>query len=313
MRLAFDRELLKRCWFLAGPTNAGKTNVSLELASQMNAEIVAMDSMSLYRGMDIGTAKPDHGAREWIPHHLVDVIEPQEEYSLAQYVQAAEAACRDIVRRGLTPLFVGGTGLYLRSVLRGIFDGPPADWDRRRLWAAEAERFGPEVLHQRLAQVDRSTAERLHPNDVRRVSRALEVYELTGRPLSEWHREGPLPLDERTPHVYWLSPDREWLHWNIGRRVQQMLEQGLLEEVRRLAAGPSLSRTARQAVGYKELFDYLEGTVAYEDAVRQIEEHTRQFAKRQFTWFRNLEECVPVEIRGDETPQEVANELLARR
>lgn len=312
MRLAFDLNLLKRCWFLAGPTAVGKTNVSLELASQLDAEIVAMDSMSLYRGMDIGTAKPDSSACEWIPHHLVDILEPSEEYSLAEYLQAAQTACAGIVARGKTPLFVGGTGLYLRSILRGLFDGPPADWERRQQWATEAEQFGPEVLHQRLAAIDPPTAARLHPNDVRRVTRALEVYELTGKPLSEWQREAPLPLKERTPHVYWLSPPRDWLHGRIGHRVQQMMDAGLLQEVRRLAAGP-VSRTARQAVGYKELFDHLEGKLSLEEAVRQIVEHTRQFAKRQYTWFRNLEECVPVPIEGDETPQEVANELLARR
>jgi tRNA dimethylallyltransferase len=312
MRLAFDRELLKQCWFLAGPTASGKTAVSLELASQLDAEIVALDSMSLYRGMDIGTAKPDSAAREWIPHHLVDILDPSEDYSLAEYLNAAQTACAGIVARGKTPLFVGGTGLYLRSILRGIFNGPPADWDRRRQWIAEAEQLGPETLHQRLAKVDLATADRLHPNDIRRVIRALEVYELTGTPLSGWQREAPLSVEDRTPHVYWLSPTREWLHDRIALRVRQMMDAGLLDEVRRLAAGP-ISRTARQAVGYKELFDYLESQVALEDAVRLIEDHTRQFAKRQFTWFRNLEECVPVPIQGDETPQEVATVLLSHK
>ena len=310
--MAFERELLRRCWFLAGPTASGKTNVSLELAGQLGAEIVSMDSMSLYRGMDIGTAKLDCGDSEWIPHHLLDILDPHEEYSLAQYVRAAEAACEGIVARGKTPLFVGGTGLYLRSVLRGIFSGPPADWDRRRKWAAEVERLGPEYLHHRLAEVDPATAARLHANDVRRVMRALEVYELTGKPLSEWQREQPLPVEDRTPHVYWLDPPREWIHERIGRRVQLMMDVGLLEEVRRLSARP-VGRTARQAVGYKELFDHLEGRISLEDAVREIVEHTRQLAKRQFTWFRNLEECVAIPIEGDETPQEVANELLRRK
>lgn len=313
MRLAFDRELLKRCWFLAGPTAAGKTAISLELADRLGAEIVALDSMSLYRGMDIGTAKPDLAARARVRHHLLDLIAPQEEFSIAQYLEAALEACREIVNRGRIPLFVGGTGLYLRTILRGLFVGPPADWDRRHRWETEAQHSGPEVLHHRLAEVDAASATRLHVNDVRRVIRALEVYELTGRPLSEWQQERPLPVAERTPHVYWLAPDRTWLHERIGRRVQQMLAEGLLEEVRRIAAGPPVSRTARQAVGYKELFDHIAGALSLDEATELIVEHTRQFAKRQFTWFRNLEECVEIPVHGDESPSALAEELASRR
>lgn len=310
--LSFPAPLLKRCWFLAGPTASGKTAVGIELARRLNAEIVALDSMSLYRGMDIGTAKPDAEQRRLVPHHLLDIIEPQEEYSLAEYVHSARVVCEDIVSRARTPLFVGGTALYLRSILRGICEGPAADWSLRQRLHDEAERHGPEVLHQRLQQVDPVAAARLHVHDLRRVIRALEVFEQTGTPLSDQQQENARPLNERTPHVYWLASERDWLHARIALRVEQMFAAGLLEEVRCLASGPPLSRTAAQAVGYRELFDHLAGKLTYAEAKEQVIIHTRQFAKRQYTWFRNLEECVAVSMTGTESAVELAERIQGR-
>lgn len=308
-------DILARCWFLAGPTAAGKTAVGIELAHWINAEIVCLDSMTLYRGMDIGTAKPTAEERARCPHHLFDIIEPHQEFSVVEYLTAAEGVCREILSRGKAPLFVGGTGLYLRSVLRGVFQGPTADWDLRRRWEAQVQHHGEAWLHEHLRKIDPASAKRLHPRDVRRIIRAIEVFELTGRPLSEQQQQPPLPVELRPRHVYWLSPPREWLYRRIDERVVAMVQAGLLDEVRRLTNLPMpLSRTARQALGYKEVLDWLErlGTDSAElppTVIAKIQLRTRQFAKRQHTWFRNLEECRAVTITGGESAAELAQRI----
>ena len=310
MKLPID--ILKRCWFLAGPTAVGKSEVGVELALRINAEIISLDSMSIYRGMDIGTAKPSADLRRIVPHHLIDVVEPHEEFSVAQFVDAAAVISQQIVSRGRVPLFVGGTGLYLRSLLRGVFEGPSADPKLRRELEADAARLSPAELHARLESVDPVSAARIHANDVRRVIRALEVYTTTGLALSQLQRQQPLPPDERPAKVLWLAPPRPWLYERINRRVEKMFADGLLEEVRRLlAAERPLSRTARQALGYQEAIDHLEGRFTLEETVTRIQTRTRQFAKRQHTWFRHLEECRVVEISGDETASELAERIAS--
>ncbi len=305
-------EILKQCWFLAGPTATGKSEAAVELARRINAEIVSLDSMSLYRGMDVGTAKPSPELRQVVPHHLIDVLEPHEEFSVAQYVRAAGSISKEIIARGRTPLFVGGTGLYLRSLLRGVFEGPSADPELRRELEGDAVRLTPEELHRRLRSVDPSSAGRIHPHDVRRIIRALEVHARTGRPLSELQRQAPFRSTGGRANVFWLSPPRAWLYDRINRRVDKMFEEGLLEEVRGLLAAPRpLSRTARQALGYQEAIDHLEGRTSLEKAVANIQMRTRQFAKRQHTWFRHLDECLPIEMSGDETPAVLAERLAA--
>ncbi len=305
--------ILKRCWFLAGPTACGKSAAGSELAELLNAEIIALDSMSLYRGMEVGTAKPDAAARARIPHHLIDILDPHEEYSLAQFVEAAEAAARTIVGRGRVPLFVGGTGLYLRGVLRGVFEGPPADWELRHELEALAGREGNEAVHARLNEVDPDLATRLHPQDLRRAIRGIEVFELTGVPLSQQQRQEPLPANERPQHVYWLQPPRGWLYERIDRRVEEMFRCGLVAEVERLLKHERpLGKSARQALGYKEVIEHLEGRLSLPEAVALIQTRTRQFAKRQHTWYRNLAECQPIEITGSETPREIAERITGR-
>ena len=310
--MQFSPDLLNQCWFLSGPTACGKSAVGLELAGLIDAEIVSLDSMSLYRGMDIGTDKPSQEDRLRVPHYLINIIDPHEEFSLAEYVEAAEKACRTIVSRNRVPLFVGGTGLYLRGVLRGVFDGPAADWEFRRTCEQQAHNKGPGYLHKQLQKVDPDSAETLHRNDTRRLIRALEVFHLTGKPLSEQQQQPLLPPEQRPQHVYWLNPTRERLYERINHRVPRMLEQGLLDEVRMLltAEKKPISRTARQALGYKEAFQFLNGEFEFDELLNLIQTRTRQFAKRQHTWFRNLEECRPIEISGDESPSEVAKGIL---
>jgi tRNA dimethylallyltransferase len=227
---------------------------------------------------------------------LLDVLEPWESASVAWWLQQAAAACRDIERRGRRALFVGGTPLYLKALLRGLFDGPPADDALRRHLTREAERAGRQAVHDRLARVDPLTAARLHPNDLRRVVRALEVWELTGRPLSSWQQqwaEGRSPPD--LPSVLWLDLPRDELYARIDARVPRMIAAGLVEEVRTLRRLPRpLSREAAQALGYKEMFAYLDGRATLEDTVRQIQTRSRNLAKRQLAWFRHLPEGRPV-------------------
>ena len=319
--MRFDLDILRKCWFLAGPTACGKSEVSVELASQIGAEIVSLDSMALYRGMDIGTATPSRVLCDRVPHHLIDVIDPHEECTVVEYIEASERTCREILARQRVPLFVGGTGLYLRSLLRGVFVGPPADWEFRRRMDEEAASRGTGVLHHKLNEVDPVSAAALHPNDARRVIRALEVYHLTGIPLSQQQKEEPLPVELRPSHVCWLSPPRPWLYDRINRRVEQMIEDGLIAEVQRLLnLSKPLSRTAHQALGYKEVIEALErgksaeivGT-ALEELIELIQTRTRQFAKRQFTWFRNLVECDAISMTGCETTSELANSVINHR
>ncbi|MBN2216730.1 MAG: tRNA (adenosine(37)-N6)-dimethylallyltransferase MiaA [Pirellulales bacterium] len=280
------------CWFLTGPTASGKTVVGLALARRIGAEIVSMDSMALYRGMDIGTAKPTPDERREVPHHLVDVLDPHEEFSLAQYVDAAAEAARDIRRRGRAVLFVGGTPLYLKALLRGIFDGPAADWPLRRRLLDEAASNGPNMLHQRLAQVDPQAAERLHPNDLRRIIRAIEVHKKTGQPISRLQEQFDHAHPANQCRVFVLSWPRETLYERINGRVCQMFDAGLVDEVRRLLANPrGLSRTASQAMGYREVIEFLQRGGHVAKTIELVQVHTRQFAKRQGTWFRGLSEC----------------------
>jgi tRNA dimethylallyltransferase len=291
-------DVFRDALILTGPTGSGKSRLALDLAERLDAEIISMDSMALYRHMDVGTAKPSADDRQRVPHHLIDVLEPWESASVAWWLERAAECCRAITARGKRVLVVGGTPLYLKALLCGLFDGPPADDALRRRLSDEAEQQGRHNLHDRLARVDPVSAARLHPNDVRRVIRALEVWELTGRPISAWQTqwtasEGAGPAPDR-PRCFWLDLPRPVLFARINARVRQMIEQGLVEEVRALRQMERpLSREAAQALGYKEMFDCLDGLLGLEETIERIQTRSRQFAKRQISWFRHLPECRP--------------------
>jgi tRNA dimethylallyltransferase len=278
---------------LTGPTGSGKTSLGLELAERLGAEIVSMDSMALYRGMDIGTAKPTQAERRRVPHHLIDVLDPWESASVAWWLEHAAICCRDIEARGKRVLFVGGTPLYLKALRFGLFDGPPADSALRQRLTEEAERSGGHVLHERLAQADPVTAARLHPNDHRRIIRALEVWELTGRPISAWQQQWARDVEPAaTDQVLCLDLPRDELYARIDARVQQMVADGWVEEAQALRRLPRpLSREAAKALGYQEIFAYLDGRASLADTIVYIQMHSRRFAKRQLTWFRHLPGC----------------------
>jgi tRNA dimethylallyltransferase len=280
---------------LTGPTASGKSALGVRLAGALGAEIISLDSMAVYRGMDIGTAKPTVQERQGIHHHLMDVLDPWESATVAWWLREAARCCRDIQERGRRVLFIGGTPFYLKAMLLGLFEGPPGNMELRGQLEAQAQAVGPELLHRRLAAVDPEAAARLHPNDRRRVVRALEVWELTGQPLSRWQQQWSRPAPVHGPRCWWLDLPRAQLYERINARVDRMFASGLVEEVEALCSLPRpLSREARQALGYKEVLDHLDGKVQLADTVERVKLHSRNFAKRQITWFRHLPGCRPV-------------------
>ena len=276
---------------VVGSTASGKTALAVELARQLGGEIVSCDSMQIYRGMNIGTATPDESERCGIPHHLMDFVDPTDPrgYSCADYVTDARAAVADILARGKLPILCGGTGLYLDAFLRGgSFEVTDSDPVLRAELCALAEREGNLALHAMLSELDPETAATVHPNNVKRVARAIEIYRTTGRKKSELDRESREPDCPYNATVMGLCYDsRSLLYDRIDRRVDIMMEQGLLDETRRLRDMGvfRVCQTAAQAIGYKELFPYLDGEASLESCVETLKMATRRYAKRQITWF----------------------------
>jgi len=301
-------QLALSCWFLTGATASGKSRTSLVLAERLNAEIVSLDSMAIYRGMDIGTAKPGAAEQAQVPHHIIDVVDPTEQFSVSQYRDAALEKIRQIQGQGKQVLFVGGTALYLKALLRGMFDGPPADWDFRKQVEAEIAEAGAGLLHQRLEMVDPVAASNLHPNDHRRIIRALEVYKTTGKPISHLQMEFDEGRDSQSCRVFTIRHDRAILHERIESRVEAMFELGLVAEVQGLLAKwGALGHTASQAVGYREVIDFLEGTKSEAEMFEQVKIRTRRFARHQETWFRGMSECEIIDIAKDFEPKALAD------
>ena len=279
---------IENATFLTGATASGKTALGVRMARELGAEIISLDSIAIYRGMDIGSAKPTLAEREGIAHHLIDIVDPWEEYSIALYLKAASQAAREIRRRGKNVLFVGGTPLWLKGCLYGLFEGPAAD-SAFRLAMDALEKERPGALYERLQSVDPVSAARLHPNDRRRLIRALEVYEITGRPISEFQKQFDAPPKARGNRLLILTRPRAELYDRINRRVDAMREAGFLDEVRRLLQlERPLSRTALSGVGYRELIEVAEGRTEPDAAFEAIKISTRHFAKRQETWFRSF-------------------------
>ena len=296
---------------VAGPTASGKTALGIALAKDFNGEIVSADSMQIYRGMDIGTAKATMAEREGIPHHMLDVAEPWEDYSVARYVEQAEACCRDILRRGKLPILVGGTGLYIDSLVSGRdFAAVDSDQGLREALSVEYDALGGEAMHRRLQEIDPERAAILHPGDKRRIVRALEVYRLTGMTITEHDRQTralPKRFDAAAIHLNFKN--RAALYARIDRRVDMMVEQGLFREVEGLlAAGLSPESTAMQAIGYKEAVRSLRGELRREEAVALIMQASRRYAKRQLTWFNRDKEALPI-LWEDEPDFEYARRL----
>ena len=269
-----------------GPTASGKTDLAIELVEPLNAELVSVDSALVYRGLDIGSAKPDY------PHHLMDIRDPSDPYNVADFVRDADAAVADIVARGRTPILVGGTMLYFKAFLEGLSPMPESDPETRAHIEAEAEVRGWPVLHAGLAAVDPTSAANMHPNHSSRITRALEVYRLSGTPLSQWQQQSQdrvLPAERYCVHQFALAPfDRAVLHDRIARRFQIMMQQGFVEEVQTLRQRGDLHADlpAIRAVGYRQVWQYLAGEFDVQECVDRGVAATRQLAKRQLTWLR---------------------------
>jgi tRNA dimethylallyltransferase len=288
---------------LVGPTAIGKTGLSLEIAKTFNCEIVSVDSMQVYRYLDIGTAKIETEVRQIIPHHLIDIVDPDQPYHAARFVEDALAAIRQIQQRGALPLLTGGTGLYLRALLHGLFAGGESDPALRRELTARLQEEGSEALHRELAACDRRSASRLHPHDASRIIRALEVYRLTGRPLSS-HLDRQAETGAITfTRLLSLGLDcpRSVLYERINRRSRQMIERGLEQEVRGLLErgyGPDLK--PMQAIGYRHMVQYLAENWSRDRLLESLARDTRRYAKRQSTWFRRDQTITWFEV-GDTT------------
>lgn len=272
---------------LLGPTAVGKTEIAIQLAQRLNAEIVSVDSRQIYRQMDIGTAKPTAEEQRAARHHLIDCVDISEAFSVADYQSLVDVAITDIQNRDKRVLLVGGAGLYFRAIVDGLFEGPGADPSLRKRLEGEAAQFGVDVLHKRLQTCDPESADRIHPNNLVRVIRALEVYELTGTPMSELQQQWQ-PEKQRYPFIaFGLTMPRALLYQRIEQRVDVMLANGLIAEVELLlAAGYARDSVALQSFGYRELIAYLDGDCTYLEAISQLKQNTRRFAKRQLTWFR---------------------------
>jgi len=283
---------------ILGPTASGKTKLSIELAQKLNGEIISADSMQVYRGMDIGTAKPSLEERQGIPHHLIDIRDPDESWTVSDFIRETQALTTKICNRGKVPIIAGGTGLYLWALIEGFsFPITPADKELRM----RLEKELLSTLYSRLSTIDPVAAKKIHPNDKKRIIRALEVYELTGKPISELQE--PRRLVAGSYQLIGLTLPREELYSRINQRVESMIEKGLIEEVKGLREkGYGKNPPSMQALGYKEVIDYLEGKWTKEEMIDELKKRTRNFARRQMTWFRRFQNVkwfdVPVDSQA---------------
>ena len=303
---------MDRIVVIVGPTASGKTALSVALAKKLRGEVISADSMQIYRGMDVGTAKVTPEEMDGIPHHMIDVADPAASFSAARFVEMADPILRDILSRGKTAVIAGGTGLYVDALIQGRAFAPCPATGKREALEAEADLMGMEHMLDRLRQVDPDSAARLHLSDRKRILRALEVYEETGRTITAHNLE-----TQKVPPRYdpvWLGlsfADRAALYRRIDRRVDLMLEHGLLEEIRSLLdRGVPRTATALQAIGYKEFLPVLEGKRTPEEAAEEVKRGSRRYAKRQLTWFRRNEKIHWILQRDPPDPEAVAAEAL---
>ncbi len=293
---------MHRVYVIMGCTASGKASLAVELARRLGGQILSVDSMKIYRGMDIGTAKPPAALREAVRFHGIDVADPWAgaAFTVHDYVKLADAAIESIVGAGDIVLAVGGTNLYLKALIEGLFEGPGSSPSFRAELKARAAAEGTDRLHAELAEADPTAAERIHPNDLRRIVRALEVHHLTGTPISELQTQWDAGGHRYDCRILLLRRERAGANARINARVQRMMDEGLLEEVRRLIDDPrGLNDQAGAALGYAEIARHLAGEWSLDEAVEQIKIHTRQFAKNQRTWFRHFRQAVPLEVTAE--------------
>lgn len=303
---------MERLLVIVGPTAVGKTDISIRLAQRLNGEIISADSMQIYKFMDIGTAKPMPEEQQGIPHHLMDIIPPGAAFSVADYQAIARKTITEVIDRRRLPILVGGTGLYVRAVVDPYnFIPADTDWQLREKLKAQASEAGIAALYSWLKDVDPAAAERIHPNDERRIIRALEVYQTTGEPLSFWEQQVDRGRQRYDLLMIGLTRPREQIYGRINARVDMMVQAGLIEEARRLLAqGLDQNFIASQAIGYKELFSYLQGSEGLNDALERLKMNTRRYAKRQLTWFRADPRINWLDVSKYQQPNELVDDVL---
>jgi tRNA dimethylallyltransferase len=271
---------------ICGPTGVGKTAVGIQLAEKLDGEIISADSMQIYRYMDIGTAKPTADEQSRIPHHMIDIVDPDENFDAVRFAEMARDKVMQLHQRGVMPLVVGGTGLYIKALLQGLFQSNPVDPKTRERLMKEAAENGSGILYDRLKRVDPDTADRLHPNDSYRIIRALETIESTGRSISEHQQEHGFSDEPFNALKIYLRIDRQNLYERIDKRVDMMIEEGLVDEVKKLLAmSYSADLKSMQSIGYRHMVEFLAEQLPWDECVRTLKRDTRRFAKRQFTWF----------------------------
>ena len=320
-----DLRVMDALLVIVGPTAVGKTEVAVNLARRVKGEVISADSRQIYREMDIGTAKPSERIRKEIPHHLIDVVFPDEVFNAAEFGVRARSIIKRLQKERKLPILVGGSGLYIRAAVDGLFVGPGADWELRERLKEKARREGNESLYRDLKRIDPEAASRIHPNDQRRIIRALEVYELTGKKISSYQKERSARLSGVV--MIGLERKRESLYRLINERVDRMIGQGLIEEVKSLLdKGYSEDLPSMQGLGYRQIIGYLKGDYSKEEAIRLIKRDTRRFARRQLNWFKkddriiwlNMEEypsvgkvsCKILEILKKRLPKEAVAQVF---
>jgi len=295
---------------LTGCTASGKGRVGLELAQRYGGEIISIDSMKIYRRMDIGTAKPSQESLKLVLHHMIDVVEPYESYSLARYLEQAEAIIKDIASRGKPILAVGGTMLYVQGLIAGVFEGPASDPELRKEIRQRAQKEGIKALYDELAKLDPKAAERIHPNDLRRIERALEVFHLTGKPISELQTQWEKPVSPYNCRLVALRWEKEQASRRINARVKRMIECGLVDEVQQLLAeSRGIGKQAAQAVGYAEIIAHLRGEMSLEDAIEKIKINTRRLAKNQRTWMQRIPGIQWVDVGENDSVEQIVDRV----
>lgn len=281
---------------ICGPTGSGKTSLAIEMARQFNGEIISVDSMQVYKTMDIGTAKPTLDEQAYIHHHLIDIIAPHQPFDAAQFAKLAHASIIELQKRDIIPFLVGGTGLYIKALVHGLFRSKPVDEKIRRRLKEKATVHGSDFIYKELKTCDPVSAEKIHPSDAYRIIRALEIYEATEKAISTYHREHKFADSPYNFLKIGLQMKREILYDRINRRVDAMVDAGFVTEVRGLLdRGYSAALKSMQAIGYRHMVDFIEGRISWDEAIRTMKRDTRRYAKRQLTWFRKDPEIVWVE------------------
>jgi tRNA dimethylallyltransferase len=306
-----QREKNKLVILLAGPTGVGKTELSFQIGQQLSVEIISADSRQVFKWLDIGTAKPAKSLLKVIPHHFIDFLKPDVYYSAGQFGISARTKIEEIFQRGNLPLIVGGSGLYIRAVLDGFFDGDSIDTENRKILQRRLKTEGSEALYEELIIIDSPVAQTIHPRNGKRITRALEVYHNTGKRLSELQRKRPASYPSFTALKFGLMRERSQLYQRINERVDQMLREGFVTEVQKiLERGYDKNLNSLNTVGYKEVIDYLEGDISLDTCVELIKRNTRRYAKRQLTWFRAEKDIRWLTLDESEPLSEIAKKII---